>query len=96
MIAVADVAVPRAAVAKLAAVLARNGNGGRLVGHRLGQAIDGNRQSLPLAAYEAEAILAALAEHPIEDLEPLRERLENSPVNGPGKRHGVSLLANRT
>ena len=55
MIDVAGVTVPRAAITRLAVVLHRNG--GRMTGHRLGQAIDKNLDRLALTAQDAEAIV---------------------------------------
>ena len=79
---VGNVSVPRAAIAQLATVLEHQGPDRRLVGYRLGQAIDGNRDSLALSPAEAAAILDVLADHPITELEPLREALRTAPVRG--------------
>ena len=79
MIDVAGVTVPRAAIAKLAAHLQANGNGTRLIGHRLGRAIDANANELPLADWEAQAIVWTLAANPIDELEPLRHALARHP-----------------
>jgi hypothetical protein len=76
MIEVAGVTVPRAAITRLAVVL--HHNGGRMTGHRLGQAIDKNLDRLALTAQDAQLIVAALREHPIDELEPLRQILETS------------------
>ena len=79
MIEVAGVTVPRAAITRLAVILHRNGS--RMTGHRLGQAIDKNLDRLALTAKDAPAIVAALREHPIDELEPLRQVLQ-TPVSG--------------
>ena len=52
-----------------------------MTGHRLGQAIDKNLNRLALTAQDGQAILATLREHPIDELEPLRQALR-SPSNG--------------
>jgi hypothetical protein len=49
-----------------------------MTGHRLGQAIDKNLDRLALTAQDAQLIVAALREHPIDELEPLRQILETS------------------
>jgi hypothetical protein len=76
MIEVAGVTVPRAALARLVVALHRNGGG--ITGHRLGQAIDKNLDRLALTAQDAQAIVAALREDPIDELEPLRQILLTS------------------
>lgn len=76
MIEVAGVSVPRGAISRLAEVLHRNG--GRMTGHRLGQAIDKNLDRLVLTADDAATIVDALREHPFDELEPLRQTLQTS------------------
>jgi hypothetical protein len=73
MIDVAGVTVPRAAISRLAAELQRNG--ARMTGHRLGQAIDKNLDRLSLTSQDADAILTALQAQPVDELDPLRQRL---------------------
>jgi hypothetical protein len=75
MIEVAGITVPRVAISRLAGIMLVDG-GGRMTGHRLAQAIDKNLGKLPLSQREADLILRALRDHPIEALEPLRQRLE--------------------
>ena len=79
MIDVAGVTVPRAAITRLAVLLQRNGS--RMTGHRLGQAIDKNLDRLALTAKDAQAIVVALREHPIDELEALRQILQ-TPLDG--------------
>ena len=81
MIEVAGVAVPRAAIAKLAMYLQRDANGQRMLGHRLGHAIDKNLAQLPLTSREAEGIVASLAANPIDELEILRQHLLGRSAN---------------
>jgi hypothetical protein len=77
LIEVAGVTVPRVAISRLAGIMLVEG-GGRMTGHRLAQAIDKNLGKLPLSRREADLILQALRDHPIEALEPLRQQLESA------------------
>ena len=81
MIDVAGVTVPRAAIAKLAAHMHRSGD--KPIAHRLGHAIDKHLDQLNLSDQEVAAILAALRQFPIDDLEPLRQHLL-TPANRDG------------
>ena len=87
MIKVAGVNVPRAAIAKLAEELQRNGD--RAFAHRLGHAIDKNLDRLELTVLESELILAALRTSPIDELEPLRSFLTKPALSRAIKSGGV-------
>jgi hypothetical protein len=73
MIEVSGVTVPRAAITRLATNLHREGHIG--TAHFLGHAIDHNLDHLALDRRAIEAILTSLRSEPIDELEPLRQRL---------------------